>query len=627
MIHKSKNWFVAGFLSLLVLVGLVWSYVGDRLGTSHMFGQPKETADASQDASEKAENRNPTILTQTGQPQSPTKPSDTTTAQTPAHPPVEPEAASESMQMADQAVQENPVIRMYSGGEPGGLSAPAAPLGKTRMLLQPSGASVSVSPQLPNTERFPEAESNPLKQVKADPVSTFSVDVDTASYAFIRSELVNGRKPNPEAVRIEEMINYFQYDYATPDSREAPFSTNVSVVETPWNADTKLLHIGLKGYTVPLADLPPQNLVFLIDTSGSMQDETKLPLLQQAFRLLLSTLRSDDTVAIVTYAGNAGVLLEPTALADKSKIAEAINSLTSGGSTAGHAGLKEAYKLAETMQGDDAKTRIILATDGDFNVGLSSADEMKQFVKEKRESGITLSVLGFGRGNYNDELMQALAQNGNGVAAYIDTLSEARKVLVDQIVSSISTIAQDVKIQVEFNPATVAEYRLVGYETRALKTEDFNNDKVDAGDIGAGHTVTALYEVTPVGSPAVRIDDLRYAAPSPSEGDEAPAEFSDELAFVKLRYKLPGEAKSTLISTPVTLSTSAIPQGETEFAAAVAGFGQLLKGTDYLGAWTAADALKLAEANVGDDPFNYRNEFLSLLRLSSIAQTSRGTRF
>ena len=592
MIHKSKNWFVAGFLSLLVLAGLVWSYVGDRLGTSHMFGQP----------------------------QSSTIPSNTQAAQTQAPPPVEPEAAAESMQMADQAVQESPVIKMYSGSEPGVQSQPSATLGKNRMLLQPSGAPVSVSPQLPNTERFPEAESNPLKQVKTDPVSTFSVDVDTASYAFIRSELVNGRKPHPDAVRIEEMVNYFQYDYALPDSREVPVSTNVSVVETPWNADTKLLHIGLKGYTVPLADLPPQNLVFLIDTSGSMQDENKLPLLQQAFRLLLSTLRSDDTVAIVTYAGNAGVLLEPTALANKSKIAEAINSLTSGGGTAGHAGLKEAYKLAETMQGDDAKTRIILATDGDFNVGLSSADEMKQFVKEKRESGITLSVLGFGRGNYNDELMQALAQNGNGVAAYIDTLSEARKVLVDQVVSSISTIAQDVKIQVEFNPATVAEYRLIGYETRALKTEDFNNDKVDAGDIGAGHTVTALYEVTPVGSPAVRIDDLRYAAPSPSEGDEAPAEFSDELAFVKLRYKLPGEAKSTLISTPVTLSTSAIPQGETEFAAAVTGFGQLLKGTDYLGAWTAADALKLAEANVGDDPFNYRKEFLSLLRLSSIAQ-------
>lgn len=472
--------------------------------------------------------------------------------------------------------------------------------------------------QLEDRERFASAEANPLKRTSAEPVSTFSVDVDTASYSYVRSTLSGGRLPNPDAVRVEEMVNYFDYNYPVPETGGHPFSTNVSVVDTPWNEHTKLMQVGIQGYKVPLDDLPPQNLVFLIDTSGSMADANKLPLLQQSFRLLLSSLRDEDEVAIVTYAGSSGVLLEPTKVADKTRILEKINALTSSGSTAGHEGLKGAYALAETMTGDGEQTRIILATDGDFNVGLSDPDSLKRYVAEQRENGTALSVLGFGRGNYNDELMQTLAQNGQGVAAYIDTLSEARKVLVDQVVSSISMIAQDVKIQVEFNPETVAEYRLIGYETRALKTEDFKNDKVDAGDIGAGHNVTALYEITPVGSPAEKFSDLRYG---PEEKIEpVQTSYSGELAFVKLRYKQPGDKESTLIQTPVMEDTSGIPMSETLFAASVAAFGQKLKGTDYLGDWDFKAIEKLASENKGADPFGYRSEFLTLVRLADVAE-------
>lgn len=473
--------------------------------------------------------------------------------------------------------------------------------------------------RMPDRERFASADPNPLRQTALDPVSTFSIDVDTASYSFARASLNDGRLPGPDAVRVEEMVNYFDYEYRVPDGRDVPFQTSVSVVETPWNKDTKLMQVGIQGYKVPLADLPPQNLVFLIDTSGSMADANKLPLLQQSFRLLLSSLRDEDEVAIVTYAGSAGVLLKPTKVSDKSVILEKINALTSGGSTAGHAGLKGAYELADEMTGDGEQTRVILATDGDFNVGLSDTESLKRFVTEKRKQGTALSVLGFGRGNYNDELMQTLAQNGQGVAAYIDTLSEARKVLVDQVVSSISMIAQDVKIQVEFNPATVAEYRLIGYETRALKTEDFKNDKVDAGDIGAGHNVTALYEITPVDSPARKFSDLRYEneheAEKPVNGS-----YQGELAYVKLRYKMPGDENSQLIETAVTASSSDIPEKETLFAASVASFGQMLKGSDYLGDWTFEAVEDLARETRGEDRFGYRSEFLTLVRLAQVAE-------
>ncbi|TYC64783.1 VWA domain-containing protein [Stappia sp. BW2] len=509
--------------------------------------------------------------------------------------------------------------RSRSNGAGGGLmtfssGAGGAVLNSGIQLEPPAMPSV----RLEDRERFASAEANPLKRTSADPVSTFSVDVDTASYSYVRSTLSRGRLPTPDAVRVEEMVNYFDYNYPVPEKGGHPFSTNVSVVDTPWNEHTKLMQVGIQGYKVPLDDLPPQNLVFLIDTSGSMADANKLPLLQQSFRLLLSSLRDEDEVAIVTYAGSSGVLLEPTKVADKTRILEKINALTSGGSTAGHEGLKGAYALAETMTGDGEQTRIILATDGDFNVGLSDPDSLKRYVAEQRENGTALSVLGFGRGNYNDELMQTLAQNGQGVAAYIDTLSEARKVLVDQVVSSISMIAQDVKIQVEFNPETVAEYRLIGYETRTLKTEDFKNDKVDAGDIGAGHNVTALYEITPVGSPAEKFSDLRYG---PEEKIEpVQASYSGELAFVKLRYKQPGDKEGTLIQTPVMEDTSGIPMSETLFAASVAAFGQMLKGTDYLQDWDFKAIEKLASENKGADPFGYRSEFLTLVRLADVAE-------
>ena len=361
-------------------------------------------------------------------------------------------------------------------------------------------------------DRFAAAAANAVKSVASEPVSTFSIDVDSASYSFVRRALNSAELPPKEAVRVEEMINYFPYAYPLPEDRSAPFRPTVTVLPSPWNATNKLVHIAIKGYDVPKAERPRANLVLLIDTSGSMAPEDRLPLLKNAFRMLIDTLRPDDTVGIVTYAGQTHAALEPTKVADKRKILEAIERLHAGGSTAGGAGIQEAYRMAEGAFDKAAVNRVILATDGDFNVGITSVDELKSFIERKRETGIYLSVLGVGRGNYNDALMQALAQNGNGVAAYIDTLNEARKVLVDEVSSTLFPIAKDVKIQVEFNPAMVAEYRLIGYETRLLQREDFNNDKVDAGDIGSGHTVTAIYEVTPVGSPKF-VEDLRYKQP------------------------------------------------------------------------------------------------------------------
>jgi Ca-activated chloride channel homolog len=468
-------------------------------------------------------------------------------------------------------------------------------------------------------DQFSIVEKNSLKSVMDEPVSTFSVDVDTASYSYVRSALVEGILPRPDAIRPEEMINYFNYDYPLPDKADQPFSTSVSVVETPWNPDTKILQIGLQGYSVPLESLTAKNLVFLIDTSGSMSEPNKLPLIKKALRLLISTLRPDDSIAIVTYSLEATVALQPTRASDARSITKAVNAMSPRGRTAGHAGLQMAYALAGEMHEEGNETRVILATDGDFNVGLSDIQSLKRYISDKRQAGIFLSVLGFGHGNYNDALMQTLAQNGNGIAAYIDSYSEARKVLVEQIAGSISTIAQDVKIQVEFNPATVAEYRLIGYETRLLEREDFNNDRVDAGDIGAGHTVTALYEVTPVGSPAIRLEELRYQTTPELQTPDLEAPFAEELAFVKLRYKLPGKAISNLVTTPVKLTSSDVPESETLFAAAVAGFGHLLQKSDYLGSWSAKDLQDLAKANLGPDSNGYRSEFLSLVRLVAIA--------
>ncbi len=471
-------------------------------------------------------------------------------------------------------------------------------------------------------DRFEKLTPNPIKLVAEEPVSTFSIDVDTAAYAFVRRALMGGNLPQKNAVRIEEMINYFDYDYELPKNRKEPFKPTVAVYPTPWNPDTKLLHIGIKGHDIVPEKKPRSNLVFLIDVSGSMNMADKLPLLKNSLGMLVETLAPEDTVAMVVYAGAAGTVLEPTKVKDKGQILAALDRLRAGGSTAGGEGIRLAYALAEANFDHDAVNRVILATDGDFNVGIRDPEELKGFIERKRETGIYLSVLGFGQGNYNDALMQKLAQNGNGNAAYIDTLSEARKVLVDEASSTLFTIAKDVKIQVEFNPETVAEYRLVGYETRMLRREDFNNDKVDAGDIGSGHSVTAIYEITPPGSPARLLDDLRYKKAAEQKSEKTTA---GEYAFLKIRYKLPDSDTSTLITTPIGADSeyAAIEKvsGEVRFATSVAAFGQILRGDRFTGDFTYDDVIALAEPARGRDSFGYRSEFLNLVRLAKTART------
>ena len=489
---------------------------------------------------------------------------------------------------------------------------------------------------------FEPHELNPLKRVQDEPVSTFSVDVDTASYSFVRRSLSNGHLPPKDAVRIEELVNYFDYAYPQPATTAQPFATHVRVMDSPWAEGRKLMHIGIQGYDLPAGTQPRSNLVFLLDVSGSMSSPDKLPLVKQSMSLLLTKLRADDTVAIVVYAGAAGTVLEPTKVKNKADIMAALNRLSAGGSTAGAQGIELAYQLAEQNFDSTAVNRIVLATDGDFNVGITDREALKGFVERKRSKGIYLSVLGFGDGNYQDHMMQTLAQNGNGIAAYIDTLSEAQKVLVTEATSSLFPIAKDVKIQVEFNPNTVSEYRLIGYETRALKREDFNNDKVDAGDIGAGHSVTAIYEITPRTAEATMVDALRYGDQSSQDSreeelvrdDKRPLDAEDqasEYAFVKIRYKLPESNVSTLIETPVAAMNTvankrmvnADSEGlyaqEAQFATAVAGFAQLLKNDKYLGEWQWQDALELAQQNRGDDPYGYRAEFVQLIRKAMVA--------
>ncbi|MFD3188976.1 von Willebrand factor type A domain-containing protein [Sedimentitalea sp. HM32M-2] len=486
-----------------------------------------------------------------------------------------------------------------------GASPPGAAL--ETAIAPPPPMPDRMSPQAEG-ESYANADANPLNVTAETPVSTFSIDVDTASYAVLRNSLMAGRMPAPDAVRIEEMVNYFPYAYPRPEGDQA-FRPTVSVLQTPWNADTRLVHIGIQGAVPAAEDRPPLNLVFLIDTSGSMDQPAKLGLLKQSFALMLGQLREQDQVAIVTYAGSAGQVLAPTAASDRGAILAALNALNAGGSTAGQAGLQQAYAIAAGMAEDGEVSRVILATDGDFNVGLSDPEALKHFISEQRDGGTYLSVLGFGRGNLDDATMQALAQNGNGQAAYIDTLAEAQKVLVDQLSGALFPIADDVKIQVEFNPATVAEYRLIGYETRALRREDFNNDRVDAGDIGAGHALTALYEITPVGSPAQLSDPLRYRSAPAAKGAR------DELGYLRLRYKSPGNDTSRLIEQAITVD---MPAGtDTGFAAAIAGFGQVLRGDDtYLGDWDYDQAIALANANRGADPYGYRTEAVRLMRLA-----------
>ncbi|RWK00706.1 VWA domain-containing protein [Mesorhizobium sp.] len=532
-----------------------------------------------------------------------------------------PEVPAPAEAAGGNAAASNGVVRM-------GLSAPgdAAKLNRapgavadSKLMAQPAPVPADqLQPQEENRDRIETFKTNPVHETAQDPVSTFSIDVDTASYSFVRRSLKEGTLPDPDTVRVEEMINYFPYDWKGPDSAATPFNSTVTVMPTPWNERTKLMHVAIKGFDVKPAEQPKANLVFLIDVSGSMDEPDKLPLLKSAFRLLVSKLKADDTVSIVTYAGNAGTVLMPTKAAEKEKILSAIDNLEPGGSTAGEAGIKEAYKLAQQSFVKDGINRVMLATDGDFNVGQTDDDDLKQLIEKERKTGVFLSVFGFGRGNLNDQMMQTIAQNGNGTAAYIDTLAEAEKVLVEDASSTLFTIAKDVKIQVEFNPAAVSEYRLVGYETRALKREDFNNDRVDAGDIGSGHSVTAVYEITPKGSGAEQVDPLRYGQAKVDNGGVANA---NEYAFVKIRYKLPNENISKLITTPVTAANevSAFDEAGSDqrFSVAVAAFGQKLRDEDQTANFGYDRILEIANAARGADPFGYRAEFLSLVRLAS----------
>jgi Ca-activated chloride channel family protein len=495
--------------------------------------------------------------------------------------------------------------------------APPSPA-RARIIGGNTGYAPTPMPQPEVRDRYENTKPNPVKLAKDEPVSTFSADVDTASYAVVRRYLTDGTLPPRDAVRIEELVNYFDYHYELPQNRAQPFRPTVEVYPAPWNPGTEIVHIGIKGFDLPKTDRPAANLVFLLDVSGSMDEPNKLPLVKKAMHMLVNELGEKDRVSIVVYAGAAGTVLEPTSGADKAKINDAIDNLTPGGSTAGAEGIRQAYQLARQSLIKGGVNRVILATDGDFNVGITDPNQLENFVAHERETGITLTCLGFGLGNYNDALMQKLAQKGNGNAAYIDTLNEARKVLVDEIGGTLFMIAKDVKFQIEFNAMRVSEYRLIGYETRLLNREDFNNDKVDAGDIGAGHAVTALYEIVPVGSNAHLVDPLRYgqgAKPAPAA---ASGSNSGEIAFLRMRYKLPNEDQSRLIERPITdqdkLDDVARAPDDIRFAAAVAGFSQLLRGDPYLKNFGYKDVIALAGGAKGEDPFGYRTEFVQLAR-------------
>lgn len=486
--------------------------------------------------------------------------------------------------------------------------ATAAPMVKRHSFVPPV-----IVPSDPGRERYDGQEVSPVKMVQAEPVSTFSVDVDTGAYANARRFLTQGQMPPRDAVRTEEMINYFRYDYPRPTDRSQPFTVTTDVAKSPWNENTYLMRIGLRGYDLPRAERPPANLVFLMDVSGSMNSPDKLPLVKTALAGLAKELSPQDKVSIVVYAGAAGLVLEPTS--DVRKIRAALDQLEAGGSTAGGAGLQLAYQIAEDNFIKGGVNRVLLATDGDFNVGVSDPKLLIEMIEEKRDSGITLTTLGFGTGNYNEAMMEQIADHGNGNYAYIDSALEAKKVLGDEMSSTLFTIAKDVKIQVEFNPAVISQYRLVGYENRALREEDFDNDKVDAGDIGAGHQVTAIYEVVPAGTKGW-VAPRRYGdAPA-----KAAASRMAEAAHVKLRYKLPQAKDSRLIDYVVSSAAmrgATQPSGDFAFAASVAAFAQLMRGDELMGDFSYDDVDRLA----GRQSDYWRQEFL---RLTQVAAAMKG---
>lgn len=472
-------------------------------------------------------------------------------------------------------------------------------------------------PQVNANEKYEALPNNEVLRTEDQSVSTFSIDVDTGSYSNVRRFLQHGSLPPADAVRVEEMLNYFSYDYPLEASADKPFSVITELGTTPWNTRTRLLHIGLQGFVPPVTDAVAANLVFLIDVSGSMHSPDKLGLLKSSISMLSNELTEKDTVSMVVYAGSSGVALPPTAGNQQGTIQRALSALQAGGSTHGAQGIELAYQLASDNLIKGGINRVILATDGDFNVGISDVKQLKKLIARKRESGIALTTLGFGTGNYNDHLMEQLADTGNGNYAYIDTLAEARKVLVEERHATMMRIANDVKIQVEFNPARVSEYRLIGYTNRVLANEDFNDDTVDAGDIGAGHTVTALYEIALRGEGGERNTPLRYQRPDAS----AVSEYSDELAEIRLRYKLPGQSTSRLISQRLRdeqlIAEPAQTSDNFRFSASVAALGQLLRANSRIEAFGYEDIREMARLSLGDDIYGYRAEFIRLVDMAT----------
>ncbi len=596
------------------------------------------------------ESQHAPILSDTGA--AATDPSDTAAGGTPATGGPAPDTRHRDVAEAEnrqakarqsRILHEQAVIRHGHAGSP----APAAPIRGVMPdhIARPIPYPMPAPPPA-DRERYQALEANPVRLVAEAPVSTFSIDVDTGSYSNVRRMLVAGRLPPKDAVRVEEMINYFPYGYAGP-AKGQPFAVHAEMVDSPWRSGARLLRIGIKGEDRARESLPPSNLVFLVDVSGSMHSADKLPLLKSSLKLLAQRLRPEDRISLVTYASGTKLVLPATAGDDKLAIVNAIDALQAGGSTAGASGIELAYRTAQQAQIAGGINRILLATDGDFNVGMTDFGQLKAMVEEKRKSGIALSTLGFGSGNYNERLMEQLADAGDGAYSYIDSLMEAHKVLVNEASSTLETIARDVKIQVEFNPARVSEYRLIGYENRMLAREDFNNDRVDAGDIGAGHTVTALYELTLAGTPG-HVDPPRYggkqstgaggargddaarqdmtgngAKPDARIGSNAAAD-AGEFAFVKLRYKRPGKNESVLLTRPVTnrdFSRLDSANTDSRFAIAVAGFGQLLRGGQYTAGWDWQAVRSLAADARGEDPFGYRGEFLRLVDLAAALET------
>lgn len=475
----------------------------------------------------------------------------------------------------------------------------------------------------PERNRFETQIQNGIMVAGEIPVSTFSIDVDTGSYSTLRRMIKEGSLPEKGTIRIEEMLNYFTYDYPLPSKNSAPFSVTTELAPSPYNDDMMLLRIGLKGYELTKSELGASNLVFLLDVSGSMASADKLPLLQTALKMLTRQLSAQDKVSIVVYAGAAGVVLDGASGDDIQALTYALEQLSAGGSTNGSQGILQAYQLAQKHFIQGGINRVILATDGDFNVGVTDFDQLISLIEKEKQRGIGLTTLGFGMDNYNDQLMEQLADKGNGHYAYIDTLNEARKVLVDELSSTLLTIAKDVKVQIEFNPALVSEYRLIGYENRALAREDFNNDKVDAGEIGAGHTVTALYELRYAETGEMANDQLRYGF-NPQTGQEKYSR--EEIAFLKLRYQLPDENKSQLLTYPIRIDQSVKHLNQTSddfrFAAAVAGFGQLLNHSHYLHQFDYTKLSTLTRSALGDDTFGYRHEFMQLVDTAAVLAQS-----